>query len=210
MFLLTGFADVFVLVDSSIKQQALVRQLLTRLANQLNVNIDTNRMGLAQFSDDTNVEFYLNQYNTKEDILKKIKSFRLKPGGPRRIGAALDFARGILLSPEVGARLYPGFKQYLVLMMTGKSDDSVYRQSKILNDLSIDVITVGFGNTDPMEKQAIATDNSMSYSVVGNSLGQIPQDIKEIIETTEEVYVANGKYLMMKSPAQFFKVAYHM
>ncbi|KAL2084689.1 hypothetical protein ACEWY4_020207 [Coilia grayii] len=187
-----GFADVFFLVDSSIKQQQfqLIRQILNRLANQLNVNIDSNRMGLAQFSDNTNVDFFLNQYKTKEEILEKLKRFRLRAGGSRNIGAALDYARTNLLTPEAGARLYPGFGQYLVLMMSGKSDDSVYRQSQILRDQSINVITVGVDKADPVEMLIIATDPSMSKTV-GRTIGQVPQDIKTIIETVGTFRVAD-------------------
>ncbi|XP_063054482.1 collagen alpha-4(VI) chain-like [Engraulis encrasicolus] len=186
---LQGFADVFLLVDSSIKQQTLVKNLLTQLQNQLKISIDNNHMGLAQFSDDVNVEFYLNQYKSKRDILQKIKSFRLKPGDLRRIGAALDYARTKLLTPETGGRLYPGFRQYLVLMVAGGSDDSVYRQSQLLRDQGVTVITVGFDNADPMEMQIIATKPSLSKTM-GNT-DQIIQDIRTNVETSGELNVAN-------------------
>ncbi|XP_041962560.1 collagen alpha-6(VI) chain-like isoform X2 [Alosa sapidissima] len=186
------FADVFFLVDSSMKppQFQLMRTILTRLANQLNVNIDQNRMGLAQFSDDTKVEFLLNGYKTKEEILAHLKRFRLKSGGARNIGAALEYTRTHLLTPKAGARLYPGFRQYLILMSSGKSDDSVLRQSQIFEDQSINVITVGVGNADLEEMQIIATDPSMSKTVE-KTVGQTPQDIKNIIESMDTFSVTD-------------------
>ncbi|KAL2084691.1 hypothetical protein ACEWY4_020209 [Coilia grayii] len=182
------FADIFFLVDSSTNHQhfEMIRSVLIYLANKLDVNIDFNRMGLAQFSDDIKVEFFLNGYDTKEEVLRHLKHFQLNPntGGSRKIGAALDYARTNLLTPEAGARFFPGFRQYLVLMMSGKSDDSVYRQSQILRDQGINVITVGYGNADHMEMQIIATHSSMSKTM-GENMKHIAHEMKTIIESKD-------------------------
>ncbi|XP_062394257.1 collagen alpha-6(VI) chain-like isoform X2 [Sardina pilchardus] len=184
------FADVFFLVDSSTQPQQfqMIRSILIQMANQLNVNIDQNRMGLAQFSDNTKVEFLLNGYKTKEEILAHLKRFRLERGGARNIGAALEYTRTHFLTPKAGARLYPGFRQYLVLMTSGKSDDSVYRPSRALKDQSINVITVGFTNADPLEMQIIATESSMSKTV-GQNFMQITQEINSIITSEDTLSV---------------------
>lgn len=191
-------------MDGSTKPEQLqrIRSILLYLANQLNVNIDSNRMGLAQFSDDVKVEFLLNSYKTKEDILAHLNRFRLNSGGAlkgvgtRRVGAALEYTRTHLLTAAAGARLYPGFRQYLVLMMSGKSDDSVYRPSRALKDHGINVITLGFRHTDPLEMQFIATESSM-YKTVGQNVVQTAQEIKAIIETKDTLSVEDGKLFYM-------------
>ena len=55
----------------------LVRTLLMRLVNQLNPSTKTMRLGLAQFAQDTKVEFLLNTHNTKEEYLAALRKFRL-------------------------------------------------------------------------------------------------------------------------------------
>ena len=194
IYYVTEFADVFFLVDSSTTPQQfqMIKSILIGLANQLNVNYDSNRMGLAQFSGDTKVEFRLNGYKTKEEVVAHLQRFRLRGGGPRKTGAAMDYTRTNLLTPEAGARLYPGFRQYLVLMTSGRSDDSVLRPSQTLKDQSINVITVGVDNTDNMEMQIIATDSSMS-KILGQNFMQITQEIKAIIESKDTFSVEDGK-----------------
>lgn len=187
-------------MDSSTKPQQLqkIKSILLYLANHLDVNIDSNRMGLAQFSDNIKVEFLLNGYKTKDDILAHLKRLRLNSGGAlkgvgtRRVGAALEFTRTHLFTPASGARLYPGFRQYLVLMMSGKSDDSVFRPSRALKDSSINVITLGFSHTDPLEMQFIATESSMSKTV-GQNVVQTAQEIKAIIESKDTFSIEDGK-----------------
>lgn len=192
-FLVTDFADIVLLVDSSIKSSQMLRSILYRLANQLNVNIDSNRMALAQFSDDVKVEFLLNGYKTKDEIIAHLKRFRLKGGQPRNVGAALQYAHTNLLTSKAGARLYPGFRQYVIVFASGKSDDAVLRQSQLLKDQNINVIAVGLDNADPQEMQTIATNSSLS-KIVGKTVGQTPQEIKTIIETPDIFSVAEGNY----------------
>ncbi|XP_063048396.1 collagen alpha-6(VI) chain-like, partial [Engraulis encrasicolus] len=74
-------------------------------------------------------------------------------------------------------------------MVAGGSDDSVYRQSQLLRDQGVTVITVGFDNADPMEMQIIATKPSLSKTM-GNT-DQIIQDIRTNVETSGELNVAN-------------------
>lgn len=194
-FLITDFSDIVFLVDSSTKppQFQLIKTILIRLANQLNVNIDSNRMALAQFSNDVNVEFLLNGYKTKDEIIAHIRRFKLKGGQPRNIGEALKYARTDLLTPVAGARLDPGFRQYVVVFASGKSDDAVLGQSQILKDQNIHVIAVGLDNADSQEIQIIATKSSSSKTV-GRVVGQTPQEIKAIIDTADIFSVAEGNY----------------
>ncbi|XP_045075210.1 collagen alpha-4(VI) chain-like [Coregonus clupeaformis] len=79
MALIPKFSDVFFLVDSNMMQTDFqqVRTLLMRLVNQLNPSSKTTRLGLAQFAQDTKVEFLLNTHNTKEEYVAAFKKFRL-------------------------------------------------------------------------------------------------------------------------------------
>ncbi|KAJ8004900.1 hypothetical protein DPEC_G00141090 [Dallia pectoralis] len=104
------FADIFFMVDSNMTptdfQQ--VRLLLIELANQLNPSSDTHRLGLAQFSQDTKVEFRLNTYKTKDEYVATFKKLKLRSSGGRHLGAALRHARAEFFTSSNGGRAEKG------------------------------------------------------------------------------------------------------
>ncbi|KAG7274222.1 hypothetical protein CRUP_007659 [Coryphaenoides rupestris] len=63
------FSDIYFLVDSGLNASdfQLMRTMLVRLVNQINVGASGHRIGLAQYGQDTKVEFLLNQHMTKDE-----------------------------------------------------------------------------------------------------------------------------------------------
>uniref|UniRef100_A0AAY4A7Z5 VWFA domain-containing protein n=1 Tax=Denticeps clupeoides TaxID=299321 RepID=A0AAY4A7Z5_9TELE len=185
------FADLFILVDNSAQSQIqLIKNVLARLANQYNVNIDSNRMGLAQFGDDTTVEFLLNGYKTKEEVLAHIRRFRLKPSRQRKTGEALDYASANFFTAEAGSRAAQGFKQFLVLITSGKSDDSVYRSVRKMQDVGVTLLTFGVGEAELFELQTVAKPQLVLQSQGRNAI-QLSQEIKSVTES-EDTYGPTG------------------
>ncbi|KAM9309642.1 collagen alpha-6(VI) chain isoform 2-T6 [Pholidichthys leucotaenia] len=139
------FADIFFLVDSGISatdfQQ--VRTVLTRLSNQLNIGASAHRLGLAQYGQDTKVEFLFNAYETKEEIQNAIRRFRirrLQPNEKRNLGSALQYANDRVFNPEAGSRAEEGFRQFLVVISGKDSDDDVYQQSRLIRSEGVTVV----------------------------------------------------------------------
>ncbi|XP_017333399.1 collagen alpha-6(VI) chain isoform X2 [Ictalurus punctatus] len=184
------YADVFVLVDSTVGQTQKVIQFLNRLATQLNVASTSNRMALAQFGEEVSVEFRFDAYKTKTEALALIRKFRLRGTGQSQLGKAMDYVRTHLLSTEAGSRIAQGYKQYLLVVSRGESNDNIRIAVRALMDDEVNLISVDFSKeqeTDP-QKPMIALPKRTIYATT-KTPAEIVQDAKTIIETKEEIKV---------------------
>lgn len=191
------FADVFFLVDSTASrpESQQIRTFLTRLVNQLNVGRNTNRVGLAQFSENVEEEFLFNTNKTKNEIVSTIRNLQLKPKGLRRIGNAIEHARKHFFNTEAGSRITKGFKQFLLVATAGKSDDGVLRPARMLKNEAVNLITVGVGRPEMDELEDISSP-TMSYKLDSRTLLQMPQKIKTAVESQEGLNITEGKCLL--------------
>ncbi|XP_069392927.1 collagen alpha-6(VI) chain isoform X2 [Paralichthys olivaceus] len=154
------FSDIFFLVDSSLSQAEFqqIRNLLNRLINQLKVGESAYRFGLAQYAQDTKVEFYLNTFQTKAETLAAVKRFRLRPLKPKEpcnLGGALQNASTQFFTVEAGGRAEQGYQQYLVVIGGKKSNDPVYKQSRQVKAEGVTVVGMSF--TPSTDMRVIAT-----------------------------------------------------
>ncbi|MCJ8728199.1 hypothetical protein PDJAM_G00001580, partial [Pangasius djambal] len=184
------YADVFVLVDSSVDQPQKVTQFLVRLANQLNVASTSNRMALAQFAEDVSVEFRFDAYKTKNEALALIRKFRLRGTGQRKLGKAMDYVRTNLLTTAAGSRIAQGYKQYLLVVSKGESDDNVLRAVRVLMNEEVTLVNVDLSKEQETDLQTpmIALPKRTIYAATKNP-SEILQDVKTIIETKEQIEV---------------------
>lgn len=177
------FADIFFLVDGgmSVTDFQIVRNNLFRLVNQLNFGASGHRLGLAQYGQDTKVEFLFNAFQTKEETVTGVKRFRhrkLQPDDPRNLGSALEYARTNVFTSEAGSRVDQGFQQYLVVVSAKDSDDPVYKPSRLLKAEGITVVGVSLGaSTNDM--RIIATPPYI-FSTISNAL------LKGVFETADD------------------------
>ncbi|KAJ8371487.1 hypothetical protein AAFF_G00308050 [Aldrovandia affinis] len=180
------FADVFVLVDGTAQSEiSQVRNLLLRLFTQLNIGSEAHRVGLAQFGSDTKVEFLLNKYRTKDEVLLHLKNrFRLRPGRERNLGRALEHARTSFFSTAAGSRIAEGFPQFLVVVTAGRSQDEFTRAARSVRAEGVTVISIGLPKTDRNDLQMIASGPYV-YQTSSQGIGVIPKDVKSVIESKE-------------------------
>ncbi|XP_076841877.1 collagen alpha-6(VI) chain [Brachyhypopomus gauderio] len=181
------FADIFFLVDSTTlrKEAQQMKNFLIRLVNQINIGRDTNRVGLAQFSKDVEEEFLFSTSKTKEEILSSIRNLRLKPRAPRRIGNAVEYARKNFFTSTAGSRISQGFKQILLVLTAGKSDDNVLWPARKIKNDAVNVIAVGFGQSEADELEDIASPQQSYKSDTPNIL----QKVKTTLESEEPLTV---------------------
>ncbi|KAM7382826.1 hypothetical protein PAMP_002532 [Pampus punctatissimus] len=175
------FADIVFLVDSGINP-AQFRVNFIKLINQLNISSSTFRLGLAQYAQDTKVEFTLNTYQTKEETQTAVKRFRLRklqPNEPRNLGTALEYVRTELFTSKAGGRADKGYKQYLVVVGGKDSDDDVDRQSINIKSDRVTVLVITL-DTSMTRMRSLASSPSYVYD-------HIPvQTLKTVFETEEE------------------------
>ncbi|KAM6910513.1 collagen alpha-6(VI) chain [Xenentodon cancila] len=179
------FADIFFLVDSGITQEKFqqVRTLLIRLANQMNFGASAYRLGLALYGQNVKVEFLLNEHQTKEQYLAVVRRFRYRTipsTEPRYLGVALQYASENLFTKEAGGRAEQGSRQFLVVLSGKNSDDSVYRQSRMIKSAGVTVVGMTLG-ISLQELQVIASD-SQAYDIPVITAAPI---LRAVFETEE-------------------------
>ncbi|XP_042345729.1 collagen alpha-6(VI) chain-like [Plectropomus leopardus] len=143
------YADVFFLVDSGIApgKLSMFKNDLIKLINQLNVDQTTYRIGLAQYGEDTRVEFLLKTHETKKEAQDAVRAFRLRPqpNQPRYLGSALQYANTHFFSTAAGGRAHQGSRQFLVVVSGKSSDDPVSRVAQNVKSEGVTIIGMDAG-----------------------------------------------------------------
>ncbi|CAK6982639.1 collagen alpha-6(VI) chain [Scomber scombrus] len=185
------FADIFFLVDSGMTtanfQQ--IRTNLSRLVNQLNISASTFRIGLAQYGQDTKVEFLLNAHQTKVETQNAIRGFRLRrlqTNEKRYLGNALEYARTEFFTSEKGGRADQGYRQFLVVMSGKDSDDDVYKQSRKIKSEGVTVVGLSFGAS--MTQMRVLAGSANAF----DSSANLVPTLKAVFEKVEIVTDVTG------------------
>ncbi|KAI9520282.1 hypothetical protein NQZ68_020182 [Dissostichus eleginoides] len=143
------FADIFFMLDGSMAP-GMVRGVISNLVeliNRLNASASTYRIGLAQYGEDTEVEFSLKTFKNKQKTIETVKGFRLRPktNKPANLGGALIYANTHLFTSEAGGRAHQGSRQYLVVMSAKDSKRSVYRDAELIKSFGVTLIGMSAG-----------------------------------------------------------------
>ncbi|XP_077382249.1 collagen alpha-6(VI) chain isoform X2 [Festucalex cinctus] len=177
------FSDIFILVDSGLSQAEFqqVRSFLARLTNQLNFGMSAHRLGLAQYGQDTKLEFSLNAHQTNDETSAAIRRFRLRrlqPNEPRNLGAALEYASSNFFTSQAGSRADQGVRQFLVVLSGKESDDKVYKQSRLLKAQGINVVGMSVGASVP-QMRVVASSPSVVYESTVNVVPSLKATFEE-------------------------------
>lgn len=155
------FADIFFLVDSSITQGyfSIVKSDLRKWIEKQNIEASKHRVGLAQYGEDTNVEFFLNAFQTKQETLDGVKGFRLRPRPNKShyLGRALEYATTHFFTSEAGGRAHQGSQQWLIIAIGKESEDSVNKAARKIKEAGILLA----------EMRAGAAGNVIDFGVIG-------------------------------------------
>ncbi|XP_060566778.1 uncharacterized protein LOC132725621 isoform X26 [Ruditapes philippinarum] len=201
-------ADVVFLLDtsSSVTAPNFRKMLsLTKLfVREANIDTGSVRIGLAIFSDDTNMKFHLDTFTIKTDILRAIDNIYYTHGSTN-IFDALKTMRTKMFRRSMGDR--PNVKNYAVLITDGVSDlnaRKVAREARKVRASGIHMYTIGIGLSDTTEILSIASEPASENSFpVSNfdQLGAIPEQMFKGKCKKDEPPVANaGKDLTIELP----------
>ena len=142
-----------------------MRDFVQRQVEKLSVDDNKDRVSVVQYSRDPAVQFYLNTYTTKGQILDTVRGLRHKGGSPLRTGAALQYLRDNVFTASAGSRRLEGVRQVLILLSGGRSFDSVDAPAAALKQLGVLTFAIGTDNSDSRELQKITHDPSQALSV---------------------------------------------
>ncbi|XP_074844397.1 collagen alpha-4(VI) chain-like [Carettochelys insculpta] len=180
------YADIVFLIDSSLNMRSStfdqIKNFIYQIVDQLDVGIDMYRIGLAQYSGEGHVEFLLNTYKSKKEVLSHIQSSAPFLGGPLQTGSALKFLCHVFFKEDAGSRIGEGTPQFAVVITSAKSADDVGEAAEELKETGIKVISVGVQNSDREELEVIATSPWVYQVFEGESVSQLHQDITYVLE----------------------------
>lgn len=157
MFLIDGSSDIGGPSFSAI------RELIVKIVNRLEIGLDLIRVGLAQYGRDVKLEFNLNTYGAKKDVIAHLKKMKILNNTPLNTGAALSYVQNNIFTTSAGSRLDEGIPQLLVLITGGQSRDDIVQPSLALKRAGILTFTIGSKNADEAELKEIAFDSSLVF-----------------------------------------------
>ena len=180
MFLLDGS-------DSTRNGFPAMRDFVQRLVETMNVDENKDRISVVQYSRDAAVQFYLNTYTTKGEIVDAVRGLRHKGGRPLNTGAALQHVRDNVFTASAGSRRLEGVPQILILLNGGRSFDSVDAPASALKELGVSVFGIGTRTSDSRELQKISSEPSYALSV--SDFSDLPSVQQQLLSSVETVVV---------------------
>lgn len=164
-----------------------IRHFMEKFVEGLNLGENRDQVAVVQYSRDATVNFYLNSYSSKDDVLVSIKTMSHKVGRPLNTGKALAFVRDNVFSPTVGGRRKDLVPQYLYVFSGGRSEDDVREVGQSLKDNGIVTFTIGTKNSDTLEMQTISLIPAYYFHVKDfNNLQSIHPSLEATLKGSQE------------------------
>uniref|UniRef100_A0A3Q3LK55 VWFA domain-containing protein n=1 Tax=Mastacembelus armatus TaxID=205130 RepID=A0A3Q3LK55_9TELE len=152
--------DIVFLVDGSnyigSTNLPYVRDFIINVVNQLDVRPDRVQIGLLQFAERPKIEFYLNTYQNRQDVVNAISQLRLTGGSVLNTGAAMNHAFTTMFLPSAGSRRMQGIQQVLILITGGPAQDEVKNVADQLALGGVLTFTVSSGQADAELLKSVA------------------------------------------------------
>lgn len=180
--------DVVFLLDGSDANRngfTSMRDFVQRVVETLSVDDGKDRVSVVQYSGDPTVQFYLNTYSTKGQILDTVRGLRHKGGRFPNTGAALRYLRDNVFTASAGSRRLERVPQVLIVLSGGPSSDSVDAPATDLKQLGVLIFAIGSRGSDSRELQTLAHDRSAALSVP--DFADLPSVQKKLESSVEDV-----------------------
>uniref|UniRef100_A0AAR2JQ60 VWFA domain-containing protein n=1 Tax=Pygocentrus nattereri TaxID=42514 RepID=A0AAR2JQ60_PYGNA len=172
-----GPVDIAVVLDgsNSIYPWPDVQKFLNKFLGSLDVGPDKAQVSLIQYSNDLSFQFYLNTYQSKDEMLKVAATIEQKTGDVTNTFAAIDSARMQAFLPGNGGR--PDATKVMVVVTDGESADG-YKSKEVIERCEKDNI-IRFG---------IAVRSQLKYIA---DIVKFTKEIETIASNPKENYVFN-------------------
>lgn len=160
-----------------------VRDFVKRIVGKLMVDGNNDRVSVVQYNREPSSEFFLNTYQTHQDVVDSVLSMRPKGGGPPNTGAAIQYVVDNVFTASSGSRRHDGVPQTLVLLTGGQSSDDISTAAENLKEIGVKPFVVGMKDADPLEIQSISPDaNHAVFLADSSDLKGIEQQIISTIK----------------------------
>jgi len=171
--------DVAFLIDGTENVRAdfaYIKDFIIKIIEPLDIGIDAVRVSVAQHAERPTPTFYLNTYQTKDEVIRAVNRMTLVGGRSLNTGSALKFMKDTILSERHGSRAAHNVPQFLIVLAGGKSRDNVKESASALKTRGVIPFGVGVKDADPKHIETISNNPSFTLNVSEFSeLRSIPQ-----------------------------------
>ncbi|XP_054545747.1 collagen alpha-6(VI) chain isoform X2 [Talpa occidentalis] len=161
--------DVVFVIDSSGSidhdEYSIMKDFMIDLVKKADVGKNQVRFGALKYSDDAEVLFHLNRFDTKLEVISVLQNDQPK-GGNTYTAKALNFSNHMFTEAQ-GSRLNKGVPQVLIVITDGESHDAdaLNATAKALRDKGILILAVGIAGANPVELLAMAGSRDRYFFV---------------------------------------------
>ncbi|EPQ06122.1 Collagen alpha-6(VI) chain [Myotis brandtii] len=161
--------DVVFVIDSSgsinYDEYGIMKDFMINLVKKADVGKNQVRFGAMKYADDPEVLFYLDELDTKLEVISALQNDQ-PIGGNTYTAEALDFSDHMFTEAR-GSRLHRGVPQVLIVITDGESHDTakLNATAKALRDKGILVLAVGIEGANPVELLAMAGSRDKYFFV---------------------------------------------
>lgn len=158
------------------------KSFMKKLIDSFTIAQDRVHIGVAQYSDYPQKEFFLNEYFSSTAMKLTIDNIvQLKQN--TYTGKALKFVNQFF-DPVNGGRKNQNVNQYLIVMTDGESHDKVYDEAAELRSKGVTIFSVGIGLKSSFELVQIAGNPQNvflveNFEVLDSIRGQIVTQVCE-------------------------------
>ncbi|XP_056107924.1 collagen alpha-3(VI) chain-like [Rhinichthys klamathensis goyatoka] len=185
-----GERDVAFLIDGSDDVRGdfpYIRDFISKVIEPLDIGFNKVRVSVVQHSENPSPSFYLNTYQTKDEVLRAVNGLTLTGGRSLNTGAALTFMKNTILSPAFGSRSGENVPQFLIVLTGGRSRDSVREPAVALKTDGVVPFGVGVKNADPKQIEAISHNPSFAFNVKEFSqLNTVQERLKNYVNLPDQ------------------------
>ena len=137
---------------------------------------------MVQHSETPTSVFYLNTYQTKDEVIRAVNNMRLAGGRSLNTGSALKFMKETILSESNGSRAPQNVPQFLIVLTGGRSKDNVKESAVALKTGGVVPFGVGVKDADIRQIQEISHNPSFAFKVKEFSeLGTVQQKLNSYV-----------------------------
>uniref|UniRef100_A0A3P9PG06 VWFA domain-containing protein n=1 Tax=Poecilia reticulata TaxID=8081 RepID=A0A3P9PG06_POERE len=163
-------SDVIFLTESSERISAedfrKMKEFMKSVVTKSIVGLNDMRVGVMQFSTRTKVEFRLNQYFSKDEILEAIDNMKQQNGGVETGRALTEVSQ--FFSEAEGGR--PTLRQNLVLITFNKATDEFKGPAKALRQKGVLIFSIGVVNSNYSQLYEISSSSDKVINEVNVDL----------------------------------------
>lgn len=182
-------ADITILLDASgsitwlyPQNWNLMLEFVQKIVQAFPIGRDATQLAIVKFSTNANVEFYLDRYTDKADLLKAINEL-VHPSGETNIAAALRRMRTDVFTSHRGDRA--NVKNIALIITDGNPNvdaASVPREAQAAKDADIEIFAVGITeDVDDYTLNGLASDPDDDHVFRVSDFNQLYRIVNEVI-----------------------------